>query len=557
VAKDINIHLKTSGADQTKQKLDEVGRSGKQVGDKVAEGQKQAAPAVEQTTQKLGPMGRLLQTLKTQAVGFIGAFLGLQVVLKLINWLIQRLERIQQLQKEIYKDEQVRRLGMQLAPFVGAAGLGPEEVSKLFEFAGAAGIQPTADAYKDYIAQLMAGYTASKAVDFGQYMIGLQKGGTAYLAQGGTLEEAISAFAAARAVTASENLAATLIEQTARLSAGGYEKPRLAMEQALGVKWSDLSMDRRMAALLDYVRGLPKERTAEILAEQGFPLELTTAMGKMVTPEATRTLESTRQAVADATAETIDHMSQAYLDSMLGQQRQLEAGIAAKEVEAGPAFSSWQRRIRQAKTSHAIAVAKGQDRWVIDHLEPYLIALDSMRDELDSITQQLPDEYADRAAKLRRALSTRITYFPLRYRPLFTAAETEARISPLEYELESLREISQGKASLPPAEPTPPGEFPQAELQAAPEAESLGIKPDLPAIEAEPPVEFPQPETPAFEPETPSEFPQPALQPVPERIETGKPVSINYDHRTYNLRIHNPVVGVNKADLGIEPPWLS
>ncbi len=313
--KDINIHLKTKGAAQTKQDLDQTGKAGKQVGDKIAEGQKQAASATDQGTKKLDAMGRILTTLKTQVLSFLGAWLGLQVVQKLVTYLIQKLERIQELQKTIYeqslqfaevgqaletqtgtlgkqqfwteeaialqkagglrtpevaqqmlvsmdiafkdrggiKDREIRDLARQIAPFVGAADLGPQEVAQLIKFAGTAGIAPAADAYKDYFAQIVAAYRASESTIFAQFITGVQKGVTPYIAAGGTLAEGLSLYSSAIAVSANEALAATLVEQVSRLSAGGYERPRLAMEEALGLKWSDLTMDQRKTALLDYV----------------------------------------------------------------------------------------------------------------------------------------------------------------------------------------------------------------------------------------------------------------------------------------------------------------
>jgi len=60
---------------------------------------------------------------------------------------------------------------------------------------------------------------------------------------------------------------------------------------------------------------------------------------------------------------------------------------------------------------------------------------------------------------------------------------------------------------------------------------------------AEPPPMQRQPETVG---------PGPALQ-----RSDGPPVSNHYDHRTMNFSIHNPVAGINKQDLGIEPPYLN
>ena len=446
MSKDINIHLKTTGAEQTKQQLEQTGQAAKDVGQKTSEGQKQAGVVIDDTTKKLGVMGRVFNTLKSQATSLITGMLGLHAVVKLVTFLIEKLERIAELQKQIYEkslqfaeigqalefqtgtigqqqfwtqealdlqkagalrgpevaqqmlvsmdiafkeshggilNAQVRDIGKQLAPFIGAAGargLGPEEVSKVFEFAGTAGIEPTTKAYKDYFTKLWAGYTASNAVDFGQFMMGLQKGGTGYMAMGGTLEDAISTFSAARTVTPNESLAANLVEQIARLSGGGYEKPRAAIEKALGVKWPDLSMNKRTATLLQYVGRIPEAERAQTLAEQSFPVELTTQIGKMVFPQAMRTLDLTRRKVEEATVGMIDQLTQAYIESPLGQARELEGKKAGKIAVRGPDFAGWQRRLDDAKTDFQDILSRRMDTSMLDSLEPYLNAFRNMQD---------------------------------------------------------------------------------------------------------------------------------------------------------------------------------
>jgi len=454
MAKDINIHVKAKDTGRTRQQLDEVGRSAKDVGAKTAEGGKQAAAATEKTTQKLTGMGRILETLKGQVLAFVGAFLGLQFVMKIITTLIQKLERIQQLQREIYekslsfaeigqalefqtgtrgrqmdwaakaaalqkagglaspavaqqmlismdiafaaqggiKSPQVMGIAGQLAPFVGTAGLGPAEVSQLFKFAGAAGIAPTTAAYKQYFAQLQAAYTASQSTNFGQFLSGAQKGVTAYITQGGTLTEGLSAYGGAVAVTANEALAATLVEQVARLSGGGYERPRQAIEKGLGVSWETLSMNERMDALLRYVGGIPESRRAQVLAAQGFPMELTTGIGKMITPGAMRTMAATRRVVEGAAVSNLDAQTQAYLKSLLGKAKAAEADRAADVIEAGPEFASWQERLKTAREQHEILVAKGEDRWIRDKLEPYVMAIEYLQKDITAFEPSTEEE---------------------------------------------------------------------------------------------------------------------------------------------------------------------
>lgn len=451
MAKDVNIHIKTPGAQQAKQQLDQVGQAARNTGDKVVS-----------STKKLGGVGKILGTLKTQVMGFVGAWVGMQGVQKIIGYLIQKLERVKQLQQDIYdksiqlseigqalefqtgtkgqqqfwtqqalglqkaggltspavaqqmmisadiafagqggiKSQQTMQLLKDIAPFFGAAGLSSEEAAQVFEFGGTAGVTPTAQGYKQFMAQLQSGYTASKSTSFGQFMTGLQKGGTAYMTQGGTLTEAISAFSSARSVMPNENLAATLLEQVARLSSGAYEKPRAAIEKGLGVRWGQLSMDQRTQAMLKYVGGIPEAQRGQVLTEMGFPIEMSTQISKMVSPEAQRTMQLTRDQVQAAQPGIIDQLSFLYMQSTLGRQRILDADIAARQQEAGPDFASWQRRVKKARSQHQILMTGGKDRPILDKHEPYVMALDDMYAELQAIQGQMPTEELNQQARM-------------------------------------------------------------------------------------------------------------------------------------------------------------
>jgi len=493
MAKDVNIHVKTPGAPQAKQQLDGVGKAAQQVGQKTSEGQRQAGKATEKSTQKLTGMGRVLNTLKTQVMGLVGAWLGLQGVRAIINWLIEKLERMAQLQKDIYqqslslmqigqalemqtgtrgmqqywaqqaaelqaagglagpgvaqqmmvsadiafaaqggiKNQQVLSTLTQLAPFIGAQQMGPGEVAKLFEFAGTAGIAPTSEAYKDFFAKLQAGYTASKATIFGQYMLGLQKGGTPYMAMGGTLEETISAFVGARAVMPTEDLAGSLLEQIARLSGGAYEKPRKIMERKLGVSWEAMSMDGRLNTLLRYVGGIPEARRQQVLAAQGFPIELTTKVGMMVSPEAMRAKRAAGLAVGAAGAPQIDQLTQDYLQSVLGKERKTEAEAALTKLKAAPEFAGWQTRLKKAQANFDVILSKGQDRWIKDSIEPQVMAIESLKEELDRFIEITPQgERREKAIGLRDRIQLSLDYMIPFRKGRYTSLVEELAISP-------------------------------------------------------------------------------------------------------------------------------
>lgn len=459
--KDVNIHVKTPGAEEAKRHLDDVARSANHVGEKTAD----SSAKFDQATVKISNMGNILSRLKTQVVGFLGAWLGLEGVQRLISGLIAKLERVVTLQKEIYdqsidlnqvgqslemqtgtvgqqqqwtqkalalqqagglrdigtaqqmmvsmdiafaaqggiKNPEVLGIANQLAPFVGANQLGGQEVTKLFEFAGTAGIAPTAGAYTDYFAKLQAGYTASKATDFGQFMIGLQKGGTAYMAAGGSLESVISQFSGARSVMANESLAATLMEQSLRLSSGGNIGVTKAIEESLGVNFAELSTDQRQQALLDYIQLLPEATRIQSLVAQGMPAELATGMSKLVSPEALTSTAAASTAVGGARAESVDKISSMYLRSPLGRERALDAKSAAEKIEASQAFTDWQQRLKGAKSRHDVLVAKGEDLWSRpDSAEPYLMVFDQMLAELSELEPKLSGDDVIKARRLRR-----------------------------------------------------------------------------------------------------------------------------------------------------------
>ena len=90
MAKDVNIHIKAQGTDETKQKLDGVGKSAEKLGQKVASGQKQAAAATQKATtatqkateetdklsgstkKSSGVFGKFISGLKSWAIGLVG-----------------------------------------------------------------------------------------------------------------------------------------------------------------------------------------------------------------------------------------------------------------------------------------------------------------------------------------------------------------------------------------------------------------------------------------------------------------------------------------------------
>ena len=466
MSKEVNIHIKTPGAEEAKRHLNDMSRSTEKVGESTAKGSRQAVAGLDKTEKKLGRLDRTTQKLTGQVKAFVGAWLGLAGAKAVVNWLIQRLERIKQLQGEIYekslsmaeigqalevqtgtvgqqqqwtkkalevqkaggltdtgtaqqmmvsmdiafksqggiKNPDIMNMAKQLAPFVGTMGLSGDEVTKLFEFAGTAGISPTAAAYKDYFAKLHAGYTSSKATDFGQFMIGLQKGGTAFMGAGGSLESAIGTFSAARSVTPNESLAATTMEQIVRLSSGAYEKPRKSLEKSLGVNWSELSMDQRVTTLLQYAKSIPAGSRTQTLVEQGFEPGLADVIAKMATPEATATFTSTTQKASGADAGDIEPMIESYLGTDLGKHRIGEAERSMIYHKVGPKFASWKNRRKTATSEFETIQGQHKDKWLIpDETEIDFLALDKLISDYDTFIGGLPEGEKKQKAEIDRA----------------------------------------------------------------------------------------------------------------------------------------------------------
>jgi hypothetical protein len=240
---------------------------------------------------------KVVESVTGELRSMVGAWLGLRGIEKLLDSLADKMQRIQSLQKQVYqqslqlqdigqglefqtgtigqqnqwaqmaidlqkagglkdvstaqqmmisadiafgasggiKSPQVQSLVKQIAPFFGTSQIASSEIAKVFDFAQTAGIASTPEAWQQYLSQLQAGFTASKATNFGQFMEGLQKGATPYISAGGSFTEAVSLFSGARAVTANEAMAGTLLEQITRLSGGAMNVPVRRWSMLLGL----------------------------------------------------------------------------------------------------------------------------------------------------------------------------------------------------------------------------------------------------------------------------------------------------------------------------------
>lgn len=109
--------------------------------------------------------------------------------------------------------------------------------------------------------------------------------------------------------------------------------------------------------------------------------------------------------MTEATAENLRLITDAYLDFFLAKQRQTKAEVSLKRAKTGPTFADWQDRITKATTEFEDQNARYMDRWIVDIYEPQVIAFEQMRDEVDTLFQELPEgPLRERTEELRRRI---------------------------------------------------------------------------------------------------------------------------------------------------------
>ena len=105
--KDINIHVKTPGANQAKQQLDSVGQSAKQVGNKTGRAAKKGAAGINKLSQSTnrahGRFSKFFSSIKSWAVGLVGITATIGAITKAIRVQIQAMKEHAQIAAEQQK----------------------------------------------------------------------------------------------------------------------------------------------------------------------------------------------------------------------------------------------------------------------------------------------------------------------------------------------------------------------------------------------------------------------------------------------------------------------
>lgn len=113
MAKDINIHVKTPGAAQAKQQLDEVGRSSKQVGDKTSQGARKGAEGMDKLSQSATKITGGFGKLKSSITSWIAGFVSITLIIRGITAAIRAQSEAIKEHARIAAEQQKKLLSLQ------------------------------------------------------------------------------------------------------------------------------------------------------------------------------------------------------------------------------------------------------------------------------------------------------------------------------------------------------------------------------------------------------------------------------------------------------------
>jgi len=448
--KDINVHVRARDTEEFQRKLDDSTGSVYDFYKAMGDASNQAGEQTEKTTQKFSIMDTIIGRAKTAALGFVSAWVGMQGVSKYFDATNERLQKMLDLSKEFFDmltniqkvgqalafqtntpgqqttwgmkaldiqkagglgditSAQALMMGMQkvyggqggiqnaniynvlkgIAPAVGAAGMGTEEINALFQIAERAKVAP--GGLMDMMAKIRAGAAAGK-MTFGEFLsnAGSGIGFTNYLAGGGSLDKAISLYAAAGNVSANKRTGNSLLDMITDISAGQNEEARKTVERASGQSFQNMNIDQRADAVLNYINSLPEAMRVQILAKHGFAQAADIA--KLATPQARQIIESTQGVIAGTTAGNILPTVNAYTQSMAFQEQQTKTETEKQKVSMSPGEQAWQHRLTAAKGQYELLAQKGQaPLFTRENVEEMILAYQQMEEESQKLIDTSP-----------------------------------------------------------------------------------------------------------------------------------------------------------------------
>lgn len=147
MVKDINIHIKTPGADKARKNIDDVGRSAKKTGDKVAAGSKKGARQVDDLGKSAGKTKSTFGKLKESIGGWAAGLVGISAIIGGITSAIRTNIQAMKEHARIASQQQKELLGLQ---FLGDLYKDVDVRERVKEYAemGRRPLVETAEAYK-------------------------------------------------------------------------------------------------------------------------------------------------------------------------------------------------------------------------------------------------------------------------------------------------------------------------------------------------------------------------------------------------------------------------
>jgi len=411
MVKNINIPVSVEGAEQARSKLDSIGRGGKELGNQFVAGEIQVSGSADKMSEKLTFLDRVIGRVHSQVYRFVASWLGLIGAQRLISWLIDRLEKIQQLQKDICdKSQEMLELGQSLevatgtkgkqqywseqisgvaaagglkseeiarqmmlaanaayskqggignknildfvkgiSPFFGAQQLSADDASKLIEFAGAAGVPADKKDFYSFVSKLQAGAKTTGAKTFGEFFTGARESLAAFIAAGGSLDKGLGLYAASRGA-AGEGGAAAMMEGILKLATGLDKKEQRAVERSMKVDWSKLPLDERIDVLSKYIGGLPSQSRERILKRRGFPAETGELFDKLSGTKAAASAVDMQKYLQQTTVESEQAQAETWPTTAAGKEVVQQREETKKNDKISQRFKEWTRRFTAAES---------------------------------------------------------------------------------------------------------------------------------------------------------------------------------------------------------------
>lgn len=441
--KDINIKVEAQGADQAKQRLDDISRSGKKMGEEVAGAQRdisretgKANEKTEEAKRKIGGLSKVVDGLKSAVTGMVTAWLSIEGVVKLLQSIEERLQRIKTAQKELAESsrdldqttksiasqaniigqpgweasarQQAMALQERTGLPIGMAGsvwvsthsafgtsgqlltpgqqaiagvvgeyarmkdLSSGEANSLTKLLSAMGVQSAPEA-QHRIQQLGTVQQASKAKTFGEFIAGATKAMIPQMAQGASVEYALSGYASALDVQPTAELAASQVESLGAMLQN--EKVVAALAQSVGItpeQFRELPYDQRRQLFAAWVAQESATGAGQArMIESGVTADQLSRAMTLYSPGQIDRQKMFYGLAGSATADQYARQVQAYGQSIQAELEEFDAKKERLELSANDYERIGLRMLELSDAQWRLMQARGQEWGRLTHRGDY------------------------------------------------------------------------------------------------------------------------------------------------------------------------------------------